>query len=225
VDGHGVLANRPVEYPESDGKPMAESDAHRDEMQRFGIEVLADHFAGRGDVYVSGNNFVYYRRGDPRGVVSPDVYVVRGVPQRLRPTFKVWEEGGARPCFALEVTSHTTRENDLGEKMMRYRDDLRVAEYFLFDLTGDWIPEHLRAYRLEGGEYRRLTPGDGGRVMSEQLGLELARVDGHLRFYLPGAALPLPNRAERAARAQAEAARAQAENEALRAELERLRGE
>ena len=35
----------------------------------------------RPDVYVSGNNFVYYEEGDPKKRVSPDCYVVFGVPQ------------------------------------------------------------------------------------------------------------------------------------------------
>ena len=33
---------------------------------------------GRADVYVGSNNFLYYERGNPRAVVSPDVYVVVG---------------------------------------------------------------------------------------------------------------------------------------------------
>lgn len=226
-------------YPESDGKPMGESDAHVEELADWSLAVLKDHFEPRQDrVYVAGNNFLFYREGDRRAVVSPDVYVVKGVPQRLRRSFKVWEEGGARPEFVLEITSLSTREEDLGEKMMRYRDDLEVLEYFLFDPREEWIGERLRGFRLVGGVYQPIQPDARGRLLSRALGLELAAQDGHLRYFLPGAGTPLPTRRELAAEAeagrlQAEAGRAQAEAELarerarvaeLQAELERLRG-
>ena len=42
-----------VYYPESDGKPMGETDWHRNAIVRL-IELLQSHFAGR-KVYVSGD--------------------------------------------------------------------------------------------------------------------------------------------------------------------------
>lgn len=45
---------REVEYPSSDGKPMAETDLHRKEMV-YVTEALAAHFRDSPDVYVSGN--------------------------------------------------------------------------------------------------------------------------------------------------------------------------
>ncbi|MDB5308044.1 MAG: hypothetical protein JWO38_2246 [Gemmataceae bacterium] len=53
-----------VEYPSSDGKPMAETDLHRKLMNEV-IEVLSGHFAGDPDVYVSGNLLAYYEKGNP----------------------------------------------------------------------------------------------------------------------------------------------------------------
>lgn len=226
-----------VEYPVRDGQPMGETDRHRDEMWDS-IHVLRDHFRDDPLVYVSGNNFVYYQRGVPSAVVSPDTYLVRGVPPGQRDTFKVWEEGGHRPCFALEIISKTTRQVDLGDKMSRYRDDLQVPEYFLFDPFGDWLPEHLRGYELRAGEYQRLRALPNGRLLSRQLGLELGVHEGRLRYFLPGAAAPLPTPTERADEVQRRADEVQrrADNEQrraeaaeaevarLRAELERMRG-
>src|SRR5256885_1547877 len=48
-------------YPTSDGKPMAETDLHRDEMVDL-IAMLREFFAGRR-VYVSGNLLVFYVPG------------------------------------------------------------------------------------------------------------------------------------------------------------------
>jgi Uma2 family endonuclease len=214
---------RPVEYPESDGQPMAESDDHADEL-RAAVVTLRDHFAARTpDVYVSGNNFLYYVEGDPKQCVSPDCYVVKGVANHRRPIFKVWQEGGHRPCFALELTSRSTRKNDLGDKMSTYRDDLGVAEYFLFDLTRDWVPEGLRGYRLEAGVYQPILPDARGRLSSHELGLDLGIVGEQLRFFEPAAQEPLLRQDERADRAEAAAERAQAVAEHERALAEQAR--
>ena len=49
-------------YPEADGKPMAETDVHRDWMVRL-IALLKFFFGGQR-VYVSGNLLVYYEKGN-----------------------------------------------------------------------------------------------------------------------------------------------------------------
>ena len=84
-----------VEYPSSDGKPLAENDAQLAAIV-YGITVLRTHYAGRGDVYVSGDLLIYYEEGNPRVSVAPDVFVVFGVEDRMRMNYKVWEEGKGR---------------------------------------------------------------------------------------------------------------------------------
>jgi Uma2 family endonuclease len=216
MDVMSQLETRPIDYPESDGKPMAESEEHADEL-RAAVETLRDWFAQDPKVYVAGNNFIYFVEGDTKQAVSPDCYVVRGVPKRKRRTYRMWEEGGTVPSFVLEITSKSTRREDLGDKMSIYRDDLKVPEYFLFDLSRDWVTDGVRGQRLVGGVYRPIEPDVNGRVRSEELGLELGVVGRELRFYRPGERAPLLRRDERLAKAEAENAR-------LRAELDRLRG-
>lgn len=229
MDQRQVSPVHPVEYPERDGMPMAETDEHADAL-RAAVETLREHLAS-DQVYVSGNNFVYFTEGQPHDVVSPDCYVVKGAPMRQRRTFKTWEEGERRPCFVLEITSRGSRTEDLGRKMSIYRDDLQVPEYFLFDLSRDWIEAGLRGFRLERGVYQPIEPGPDGRLESHELGLELAAHGRRLRFYPPGAAEPLLTPSERAARAseraeraEDRAERAEAELARVQAELERLRG-
>jgi Uma2 family endonuclease len=137
-------------YPTSDGKPMAETDTHR--LLTALIETLDHHFAAQPRVYVSGNLLVFYEEGDKRKHVSPDVFVVRGVAKRVRPNYLVWQEGKA-PQVVVELTSKTTRREDLGRKMNLYRDTLKVKEYFLFDPLGDYLTPRLQGYRLRGGQY------------------------------------------------------------------------
>src|SRR4051794_3155494 len=128
--------DRDIDYPTSDGKPMAETELHRDLMFDL-IESLKDHFADQPDIYVSGDLLVYYERGNRRKHVAPDVFMVRGVPKLpRRDYYLIWREGKA-PEVVIEVTSKTTRREDERKKLVLYRDVLKVAEYFLFDPTED----------------------------------------------------------------------------------------
>src|SRR5436305_13190373 len=87
--------DREIEYPTSDGKPMAETDVHRQNMVDL-IETLQDRYADDPDVYVSGNLLLFYNEGDRRTHVAPDVFMVRGVPKLPpRENYLVWEEGKA----------------------------------------------------------------------------------------------------------------------------------
>ncbi len=101
-------------YPEHDGKPMGETDSHRQEMMDA-IATLIEFYRERPDVYVAGNLLLYYEQGNPSAVVSPDVFVVLGIPKRLRRTYKLWEEQRP-PTVVIEVSSRSTRLEDLGNK-------------------------------------------------------------------------------------------------------------
>ena len=135
---------RPValDYPDSDGQPIAETDFQRKPMW-YANDVLARRYRGRPDVYVSANLFVYYEEGNPRAVVAPDVFVVLGVAGHDRRTYKVWEEGKG-PDFVLEVTSRSTRGTDQGSKRQVYAK-LGVSEYWRFDPTGPTSPSRSRS--------------------------------------------------------------------------------
>ena len=82
------LPHDAVVYPCSDGQSMAETDIHATCMM-YVTYALKGWFKRRRrtEVYVASNNFLYYERGNPRAVVSPDVYVVVGVPAHLRDTY------------------------------------------------------------------------------------------------------------------------------------------
>lgn len=220
-----------IEYPTSDGKPMAESDLHRD-LGIYVIEALKAHFASRPAVYVSGNNFVYWEEGNPRAVISPDAYVVRGVGMRPRDCYMAWKEGGRLPNVVFEFTSRKTRREDTDKKRPLYERTLRVPEYFLFDPTGDYLSPRFRGYRLEGGQYVPLEVVEG-RVHSEFLGLDLVQQGERLRLFDPetnewllSPSELLEARTQERLRAEAERARAEAAEAAadrLRAELAALR--
>ena len=84
-------AKREVFYPESDGKPMAETDIHRDLLMEL-VEGLKLFFKTEEEVYVTGNIMFYYTEGLPEDCISPDVMVVFGVPKGERRSYFLWQE-------------------------------------------------------------------------------------------------------------------------------------
>lgn len=207
----GELATE-IEYPDTDGLPMAESDFQRQYLT-YAVEVLRIHFQDYADVYVSGNLFIYYEQGNPKAVVAPDVFVVFGVAKRDRFSYKLWEENKA-PEFVLEITSKSTLSEDQGVKRGVYAF-LGIREYFQYDPTGDYLEPQLKGLRLVEGNYLPIPAtalSDGSLLLvSEVLGLELRLQAGSLRFYnqVIGEKLLTHQESERA-RAEAERARAEA---------------
>jgi Uma2 family endonuclease len=204
-----------------DGESL-ESERHRLQMTLL-IETLDRHLAGRDDVYVGGNMFLYYsavqsKQMDFRG---PDVFVVLDTERRERKAWVIWEEEGKAPDLIIELTSESTAEIDRGPKKRIYGRLLHVPAYFIYDpfsaeLEGNVLP-------LAAGGYQALAPVRSGRLPAGLLGLELGvwrgtycSVDAPwLRWHLPDGAL-LPTGAEAAgaaeqARAKAEQAQAKAE--------------
>jgi len=172
-----------IHYPTSDGKPMGETDLHRGVMVAA-IDTLKMYYAAQS-VYVSGNILLYYRPGNKRRHVSPDVMVVKGLQQRDRDNYLLWEEGKA-PNVVIEVTSESTREEDLQDKFEIYRDEIGVAEYFLFDPRAEYLNPSLQGHRLSRGRYQPVAPV-AGRLPSKELGLHLHADGRRLRFYDPAA--------------------------------------
>jgi Uma2 family endonuclease len=222
-----------VEYPSSDGRPMGETPYHVKNLLNL-VFMLDFWFAGEQFVYVAGNMFVYYVAGDRHKHLSPDVFVVKGIPKKTTPErrcYLVWEEHKA-PDLAIELTSASTRDEDLDDKFHLYRDILKVREYFLFDPWNEYLDPPLQGYRLVNGEYEPITPVNG-RLPSEVLGLHLERNDWQLRLYSPATGNWLPAIWEmkkisewaeiERQRAESERQQVEEENQRLRRQLDALR--
>ena len=212
-----------VEYPSSDGKPVAESDFQLTVLT-YAREALRTHFRAREDVYVAANLLIYYQEGDVEVRVAPDVFVVVGASSHERSSYLLWQEPKA-PDWVLEITSRSTRGEDQGRKRELYRR-LGVTEYWQYDPTGDYLRPPLQGLELVAGEYEELPfreQGDGTRVMaSEVLGLELRASVSGLRFHDPATGRDLLTHAESsAAQRQAEANWRQAQANWRQAEAER----
>jgi Uma2 family endonuclease len=162
-------------YPVSDGQPLGETEIHRDEIIYL-IEAFKTRFEEEADVYVGGDLLFYYRWGDPKSVLCPDVMVVGGVPKLpMRRTFRLWEEGQA-PCLGIEVTSESTQLNDFASTKACY-ERLKIEEFFLYDPLAECIPQ-LQGFRLaEAGLYHPVDPEADGSLVSHTTGVTL-RIEG-----------------------------------------------
>ncbi len=181
------------------------------------------------DVYTWGNMFFYYEEGNPHAKFAPDFFVVHGVPKHKRRIYKLWEEGKA-PSMILEITSRSTRHEDLGSKKDLYQR-LGVQEYFLFDPLREYLKPPLQGHQLFDGRYQRLLPYQDGSLLSRTTGLRPVIDGDRVQLWDVETGKPLLWSGELFEQAQAAkeyAQRAEAAEERARAleeEIARLRGE
>ena len=224
----GAVDDRSIDYPSSDGEPMAETELQYTPLTDT-VSALRVRYHGRSDVYIAGDMLIYYRmnRADVR--VAPDVYAVFGaLGNHPRDSWLVWREGKA-PDFVMEIASQSTWQRDREEKRDIYAG-MGVTEYWRYDPTGRFFTPALVGERLMAGIYQELAVAtDAAGILrghSAILGLDICVLPGlELRLYDPAAEEWLRTHQETAdaLRTEATARRAaEAENARLRAQLRRL---
>jgi hypothetical protein len=121
----------------------------------------------------------------------------------------------------LEYVSRSNKRKDYEDNFDKYEKELRVPYYLLF-YPDD---QELTLYRLELRRYSTVRPNQQGRYPIQKVDIEVALLDGWVRFWYQGRLLPLPAELDRAldrARREAADARREAEREKQRRqELER----
>ena len=204
--------SRAVEFPTSDGRPVAETPLHYKRLSDLAY-CLTTFFKRRADAYVGVNMLAYDDPKEPRRHLSPDIFVSFGgvsEEEREREIYKLWEEPS--PAFVLEVTSKTTRRED-ERKKARYAK-WGVAEYFMYDPRGEYLAPALQGFELSRGGYRskrECTLSNGERGLSSgRLGLDLWLDGSTLRLYDPVAERNLLTPEETEQRRLAAEARARA---------------
>lgn len=182
-----VKGKAPVEYPESDGKPMAETPLHW-QCTVDVTQALRAWYRDNPRVYVGSDMMMYPEEGNPRRSVSADVFVALDTPKKPeRRVWMVWEEGKLAD-FVVEITSRSTRHRDEVVKARLY-ESLGVREYWQYDPTGDYLDPVLKG-RREGpdGRWQAIMLDDRGGLLSgaSLLGLEFhLKPDRTLRLFDP----------------------------------------
>lgn len=209
-------------YPESDGKPMAESTEQYEWLVKI-KENLECLFAGDPQVFVAGDLFWYPLR-DRRiaDAMAPDVMVAFGRPKGMRRCYKQWEEGDIAPQVVFEIRSPSNSAKDMAEKLAYY-DRFGVEEYYVYDPPSNTLEVWLR----RDGRLQRMSHLKGWT--SPRLGIRFALGGKTLAIFDPQGE-PFLTSVERAERMRGEQARAQeahrrAEEAHRRAEAQHRRAE
>lgn len=210
----------PIEYPESDGEPLAETSVHVRAM--FGLFGALDWlYRDRPDGFVAAAIMLYHEEGVPSSCVSPDILVVPGIDRRERRVFKLWEEK-VGPYLVIELTSKSTRVNDLGRKRYLY-ETMGVTEYLLFDPLEEYLVPRFQVYRRTEGSLVRVKREPEAEYPIPDLGLALVPQGTWLRVRDLATGRLVPHLEE--ATAAAEAATATAEAAMEKAEAAELAAE
>jgi Uma2 family endonuclease len=195
-------------------------------QRKITLESLDLLNARRPEVRVFNELLVQYERAGERkpGQVVPDNMVVLSTePIRAISSYNVPLEP-ERPFWTLEYVSKHNRRKDYDENFDKYEKELQVPYYLVFYPDN----QELTLYRLKGKKYNSVKPNRHGRYSIPDLDVEVALLDGWVRYWYQGELLPLPADLQRdldesqrqleIERQRAEAAIQHAESEARRAD-------
>ena len=217
-------------YPYEDDEPMAATGFHAEQ-----IVTLADqffrYFEINEHIFVGIDTFIYYREGDRRKVVAPDIYIVLGAskfPQRR--SFYTWSEGAA-PSVVFEFLSDATAHQDRDEKVPLYLMDIGVQEYFIHQPDMERTTEFRGWRRGPSGDIVEIAPDAEGGLFSETLNLYFRWKEDPvtevrlLRPYLPDGTPITTSREDKALKEEALEQRQAAEEQRQIAEEQRQAAE
>lgn len=164
-------------------------------QRKITLESLDLLVARRSDVQVFNELLVQYPRPGQRrpGQVCPDnMVVISAEPVRAQSSFNLPVED-ARPFWVLEYVSKNNKRKDYDDNFDKYERDLKVPYYLTF-YPDD---QELTLYRHTGKKYVAVPPNKQGRCALPELDLEVALLDGWVRYWHKGALLPLPGDLQR----------------------------
>lgn len=186
-----------LQYPESDGQPMADNTLQYRWIVTIqgGIDAL---FKDNPDVFVAGDLLWYPVEGNNKIKVAPDVMVALGRPKGERGSYLQWKENNIAPQVVFEILSPRNTLTEMAKKWQFY-NYYGVEEYYLYDpdkndLTG-WLrsenelkvieminhwssprlkikfvmtDSELEIYRPDGGKFMSYVELDNQRQLAEE---------------------------------------------------------
>jgi Uma2 family endonuclease len=230
-------ADSEIEYPSSDGQPMAENTLQFQWIVTLqgGLDAM---FLQIPDVFVAGDLLWYPVEGNNTIRVAPDTMVVFGRPKGHRGSYMQWREGNIAPQVVFEVLSPGNRAGELVRKLGFY-ERYGVEECYLYDPdNGDlvgwhrnqglwqeipnmqgWVSPRLQIrFECNAGQLELFTPS-GEKFLTY---LELMAQRQAAEQQAAQAQRQVAQAQQQAAQAQQQAAQAQTEARQARESAERL---
>ncbi len=200
-------------------------------QRRITLECLDLVSARRPAVQVFNELLVQYpRRGHkkPGQIVPDNMVVLHDEPIEADGSYDVPIQP-VGPFWVMEYVSKHNNRKDYEKSFDKYERELKVPYYLLFYPDN----QELTLYRLKGRKYVSVKPNEDDRYAIPELDVEIALLDGWVRYWQEGKLLPLPAELQRdldAALRRAETAEQRAEQEraarlALEREVEQLRSQ
>ena len=196
-----------VDYPESDGQPMAENTRQFEWI----VTIKENLDSLLPNAFVAGDLFWYPVEGQNAIRQAPDVLVAFGRPKGHRGSYRQWEEEHIAPQVVFEVLSPGNRVMEMLRKERFYARH-GVQEYYVYDPDAN----ELEGWHVLAGQWHPIEESNGWT--SPLLGIRFALTAETLEIYRPDG-----SRFETFAELLQRAETALAENAALRAEVATLR--
>jgi len=170
-------APSPIDYPDSDGLPMAENTLQYQWITTI-VTDLRHLFADNPAIFVAGDLFWYPVQGNGDLRMAPDAMVAFGRPKGDRGSYRQWEEGGVAPQVVFEVLSPGNRAGGMREKLDFY-DQYGAEEYYIYD------PDRvvLLGYLRKQGRLAAIEPMNGH--VSPRLRIRFEMSEGGLTIFRP----------------------------------------
>lgn len=171
-----ILA-KSIEYPDSDGQPMADNTKQFRWIMTIqgGLDAL---FADNPTVFVAGDLLWYPVEGRPNIRIAPDVMVAFGRPKGDRGSYRQWDEAGIAPQVVFEVLSPGNSVGEMLQKL-RFYERYGVEEFYIYD------PDRGALSGWVGAEGELSTIENMQGWVSPRLGIRFALDAGELIIYRP----------------------------------------
>ena len=166
-----------IEYPSSDGKPMAENTRQAEWICTLlgGIDAL---FRDRDDVFVAADNYIFPIQGNSEARLAPDIYVAFGRPRGVRSSYLVWEENNIFPQVIMEILSPSNRPPEMANKFTFYEAH-GAEEYYIYDPD----TQVFQVYERRRRRLREVAEPSG--FVSPRLGTRFVLEEEGLVVYFP----------------------------------------
>ena len=172
-----TITPQTIEYPDSDGEPMADNTLQFRWIVTIqgGLDAL---FVQNPNVFVAGDLLWYPVQGKPSTRQAPDVMVAFGRPKGYRGSYRQWEEDDIPPQVVFEILSPGNRPGEMARKAMFYEVH-GVEEYYLYDPDRYQLDGFLR----EGKVLEPISEMNGW--VSPRLGVRFDMTGDELRIIAP----------------------------------------
>jgi Uma2 family endonuclease len=172
-----VINPATIEYPDSDGKPMADNNAQLKLifLIKNGLDGM---YENNTDVTVEGDLLWYPVQTQPGVSRAPDVMVIFGRPKMYRGSYRQWLENNIAPQVTFEIISPGNTVEEMEEKRQFY-EQYGVEEYYQFNPSNAELFGWSRQ-----GTILQVIPQMNGWI-SPRLGIRFEVSNNELKLYYP----------------------------------------